>query len=48
MSVTSAFTRDATALDVVAGRDFAGQVVFITGGASGIGLEPPAPCSRWA
>ena len=39
MSVTSAFTREATALEVVAGHDLQGQTAVITGGASGIGLE---------
>lgn len=39
MSVTSAFTREATALEVVTGHDLSGQTAVITGGASGIGLE---------
>ncbi|WP_407539244.1 oxidoreductase [Deinococcus radiomollis] len=39
MTVRSAFTRDATALEVIAGHDLSGQVAVITGGASGIGLE---------
>ncbi len=39
MSVTSAFTREATALEVVLGHDLSGHVALITGGASGIGLE---------
>ena len=39
MTVRSAFTREATALEVVAGHDLSGQVAVITGGASGIGLE---------
>ena len=39
MTVTSAFTREATALDVVAGHDLSGRTAVITGGASGIGLE---------
>ena len=39
MNVTSRFTREATALEVVSGRDLSGRVALITGGASGIGLE---------
>ena len=39
MTVRSAFTREATALEVVAGHDLSGQVAVVTGGASGIGLE---------
>jgi len=39
VSVTSAFTREATALEVVTGHDLSGQTAVITGGASGIGLE---------
>ena len=39
MSVTSTFTREATALEVISGHDLSGQTALITGGASGIGLE---------
>ncbi len=39
MTVQSAFTREATALEVIAGHDLSGKVAVITGGASGIGLE---------
>ena len=39
MTVQSAFNREATALEVIAGHDLSGKVAVITGGASGIGLE---------
>jgi NAD(P)-dependent dehydrogenase (short-subunit alcohol dehydrogenase family) len=39
VTVHSAFTREATALEVIAGHDLSGSVAVITGGASGIGLE---------
>jgi NAD(P)-dependent dehydrogenase (short-subunit alcohol dehydrogenase family) len=39
MTITSAFTRDSSALDVIAGHDLSGETALITGGASGIGLE---------
>ncbi|WP_407571014.1 oxidoreductase [Deinococcus altitudinis] len=39
MTVRSTFSREATALEVIAGHDLSGKVAVITGGASGIGLE---------
>jgi NAD(P)-dependent dehydrogenase (short-subunit alcohol dehydrogenase family) len=39
MTITSAFTRDSSALEVIAGHDLSGETALITGGASGIGLE---------
>jgi NAD(P)-dependent dehydrogenase (short-subunit alcohol dehydrogenase family) len=37
--ITTPFTRESTALEVVEGVDLSGQKAIITGGASGIGLE---------
>src|SRR5271156_6334041 len=37
--ITTPFTADSTAADVVAGIDLTGRRVVVTGGASGIGIE---------
>ncbi|QRP44848.1 SDR family NAD(P)-dependent oxidoreductase [Amycolatopsis sp. FDAARGOS 1241] len=46
MRITTPFTRESTAADIVAGVDLSGRRAIVTGGASGIGVETARALAR--